>query len=191
MYISKKHLYISIISIFIVTVGIVLFLKPIQMNNATEKMVDMLNEQYKEDFKVTWSDIDKQPSNETYTATVKSKNSGYVYDVLVKKGRATIDYKKVNDQMVINETIEAALPDSFVSVIDDNLVILTTSVITQQSLKPFMTQFTMNEAHIFQLNKENYDIATKHINQYYQRSTMPIEELNQYKPNKYTIKLNR
>lgn len=46
MYISKKHLYISIITIFIVTVGIVLFLKSKQMNNATEKMVDMLNEQY-------------------------------------------------------------------------------------------------------------------------------------------------
>ena len=58
MYISKKHLYISIIAIFIVTVGIVLFIKPLQLNNATEKMVDVLNEQYKEDFNVTWSDID-------------------------------------------------------------------------------------------------------------------------------------
>lgn len=186
--ITKKHLYISIVGIIIVTIGIVLFLQPMQQNNATEKVIESLQKQYNDTFTVTWSDIADQPHMETFNATVKAKNTGYVYDVIVKDGKASMDYDTVNEQMAANEAIEAALPNTYASVNNETVTLLSTVPITQEQLSAVLDE-TITTAYIYELNEENFAIATEHMDEFYQRSTMPVDDLTQYTPKTYTIEL--
>ena len=189
MYLTKKHLYVSIILLFIATIGIVLFLQPMQVNEATDDMIEQLNKKYDDDFQVMWSNIEEQPSLQTFQATVKSNNSGYVYDVDVKNTKATIQYVEENVNMDKINIIETKLGDVFALTNDSQFVLLTVLPLTEQQLTPLSAQLGTGEVVVYQLEEENYQIATKHINEYYARSSVPLEDLLQYNPKIYTIKL--
>lgn len=189
MHLTKKNLYISVILIVIVTIGIVLFLKPMQVNNAIEKMVEDMNKQYDEDFEVMWSDIEQQPSFDTYRATVKSKESGYVYDVSIKNNRAKLDYEQVNAQMELNEQIEASIPDTLAITDEEQVVLISANPLSSKQLHAITPIVDSDSVDVIELNKENYEIAVDYVTQYYQRSTMPLKDLDQYNPKRYTIAL--
>ena len=188
MYLTKKRLYVSIVLILIVTIGIVLFLQPLQVNNATEKMVERLNKKYDDQFKVMWSNIE-QMSVETFNATVKSNKTGYIYDVAVNGDQTTVQYDKVNDQMALNKEIEQQIPGVFAMTMDDSTVLLTTIQVTEEHLLPLQNLISSSLVTMIQLDEKSYSVATKHIDQYYQRSTTPLNELEQYNPQTKTIEL--
>ncbi|MER2000925.1 MAG: hypothetical protein ABS882_14250 [Lysinibacillus sp.] len=190
MYLTKKRLYVSIVLIFIVTIGIVLFLQPIQVNKATEEMVERLNEKYDDQFEVMWSNIERM-SVETFNATVKSNKTGYIYDVAVNGDQTTMQYDKVNDQMAINKNIEKQISGVFAMTMDDSTVLLTTVPVTEEKLLPLQNLFDTSLVTVIQLDEKSYSVATKHIDQYYQRSTTPLDELDQYKPKTTTIEFKK
>lgn len=187
MLITQKRIYISIVAILLVTIFIVIFFQPMQTNKAADKMTEALNKQYDEQFEITWSNIEQQPSLDTFEATVKSKKTGYVYDVVVKESKPSIQYDDVNKQMAKSEDIEQLIPNSFAAISDEAITILTTATIKQQDIEQILNTADVQKIDVYVFDKDNYKIATEHIDQYYQRSTMPLGDLQQYNPKHQTF----
>ena len=150
-----------------------------------------LKKDFNDDFEVMWSNMEQQPTLETYDASVRSKKTQYVYDVHVKEGNVEMDYEQENENMQVNEQIEEQLPGVFAltSVEAGNiaLTLIANTKITAEELEPVVAKLNVKMIEIIELDEKNYDVSTAYIAQYYQRSNVPLEDLEQYGPKKYIV----
>ncbi len=173
----------------VIVVSVVLVLIPTwQIGSITEDMIEQLNEQYDEDFTLTWSNIETVENPEVFLATVRSEKTGIVYDVNVEKGKATIPYESENELMTKNKWVEEYITQDALAMVSDEgqkIRLLLAEAIDMTKLgQAYKEAFQIKSLIIetIQVDAESYETATEHIGYFYQRSTVPADAFEVYAP---------
>lgn len=164
------------------------------MRSTMADAVKQVNETYNDDFTMTWTDIDDRPMSDTFVAIMKSNTTGITYDAHSRDGVVTLDdFESENVNAQINALIEEEVNGAFaMSSKEGDVVeirILTELVVAEDALatvaEHIKTTFDVTSVQIETLQITDAQLAEAHeqIGEYYQRSTVMVEEtFDSYEP---------
>lgn len=192
MSLAKNKLLFWGIIIFIIGMIAAIFIPMTTMRGTMADTVTQLNEKYDDEFTMTWTSLDDTPMSDTFIAIVKSNRTGVTYDVVSTDGDAVLDYELENFNTDINNVVEAAIDNSFALAKTQDgqldLRVLVTAGVTEPKVQELAEQLKADFAlssgtiEIIQIDQANFDMATEHISEYYQRSTVAADAFDTYEP---------
>ena len=191
---AKTKLFAISMVVAVILMSAAIFVPKTKMENTREALQENLQAQYGEEFKITWSTLNKHPLSTTFEGTVQAVESGHVYEFKSDELDVTIDYDRVEQEMKVNEDVEAVIDGaiSLVNVEGDKAVL---RILLETVNAP------VDEAVIEQLAadlKATYNFATVDVNVYeivdrafeaaqeqmtvFQRSLIPMDSFDTYEP---------
>lgn len=192
MSLAKNKLLFWGIIIFIIGMIAAIFIPMTTMRGTMADTVTQLNEKYDDEFTMTWTSLDDTPMSDTFIAIVKSNRTGVTYDVVSTDGDAVLDYELENFNTDINNVVEAAIDNSFALAKTQDgqldLRVLVTAGVTEPKVQELAEQLKADFAlssgtiEIIQIDQAHFDMATEHISEYYQRSTVAADAFDTYEP---------
>lgn len=192
---AKTKLFAISMVAAVVLMSAAIFIPKWKMEETREAVQNNLQEQYGEEFKITWSTLSDAPFSKTFDGTVQSVDNGYVYEFKSDELDVTIDYDRVQQEMAINDDVEAVIDGgiSLVNLEDGDKAVVRVLLETVNA--------PVKDEEIEQLAadlKAKYNLTALDINVYevvdrafeaaevqmtvFQRSLIPMDSFDTYEP---------
>lgn len=191
---AKTKLFAISMVVAVILMSAAIFIPKTKMEETRAAVEQNLEQKYGEEFKITWSTLNKRPLSTTFEGTVQAVESGHVYEFQSNELDVTIDYDRVEQEMKINEDVEATIDGaiSLVNVDGDEAVL---RILLETKNAP------VDDAMMAQLGediKAKYNLTSLQVNVYeivdrafeaaeqqmtvFQRSLIPMDSFDTYEP---------